>query len=82
MKRSLLAGALFAAALGNAQSATAQAYYPLFHVQPAMPETMPTVSPYHDELSGTAKPTIAATPDCGAATPQRGIPSMLTGTCP
>ena len=82
MKRSLLAGALVVATLGIAQSAIAQVYYPPFQVRPAMPETMPTVSPYPDELSGTSKPTITATPDCGAANPQGGIPSMVTGTCP
>jgi len=83
MKRSLLAGAVFVAALGTAGLAEAQtAYPPPFQIRPAMPETMPTVSPYPDDLSGTTRPTITATPDCGAANPQGGIPSMVTGTCP
>ena len=86
MKRSLIAGAIFVAALGTAGLAAAQPYYPPpFQIRPALPETMPTVSPYSgtlDDLSGTTKPTIAATPGCGAANPQGGIPSMVTGTCP
>jgi len=51
-----------------------------FQIQPALPETMPTWS--HDELSGTAQHNIAATPGCGAANPQGGIPSMTSGNCP
>ena len=84
MMRLLIAGALALVALGAAGRAEAQTYYyPVpFQIRPAMPETMPTVSPYPDDLSGTRKPTIAATPDCGAANPQHGIPSMVTGTCP
>jgi hypothetical protein len=42
----------------------------------------PTWSPYSDDLAGTAHHNIAATPGCGAANPQGGIPSMVTGTCP
>jgi hypothetical protein len=86
MKHSLIASAVFVAALGVTGLAQAQTYsyypplYPPFQIQPAMPETMPTWSP--SELSGTSHPTIAATPDCGAANPQGGIPSMATGTCP
>jgi hypothetical protein len=53
---------------------------PPFEVRPALPETMPTWS--RDETSGTAQHDIAATPNCGAANPQGGIPSMITGTCP
>lgn len=89
MKRSLLAGALVAATLGFAAAADAQAYYPLsppLELRPAMPDSMPTVEPFSatapDDLSGTAVHSITATPDCGAANPQGGIPSMVTGTCP
>jgi hypothetical protein len=89
MKRAFMAGAIVAAALGLAAAADAQAYYPLpppLQLQPAMPESMPTVEPFSataaDDLSGTAQHTITATPDCGAANPQGGIPSMVTGTCP
>ncbi|HVH80581.1 MAG TPA: hypothetical protein VM782_14390 [Stellaceae bacterium] len=89
MKRGLLVAAAFTATLGTAGLAQAQqAYYPgypRFPLAPALPESMPTWSPYSgsiDDLSGTAKPTIAATPDCGAANPQGGVPSMVTGTCP
>lgn len=89
MKRSLLAGAVVVAALGCAATADAQAYYPLspsFQVRPAMPESMPTVEPFSatapDDISGTSVHTITATPGCGAANPQGGIPSMTTGTCP
>ncbi|HWD60312.1 MAG TPA: hypothetical protein VG308_18660 [Stellaceae bacterium] len=88
MKRSLAVGAVLVAALGIAPLAHAQPYPlypPPFQIRPAMPESMPTVSPYAgliDDPSGTARPTIAATPDCGAANPQGGIPSPVTGTCP
>jgi hypothetical protein len=89
MKRSLIAGVVFAAGLGLAAAANAQAYYPLsppFVLRPAMPESMPTVEPFSstapDDVSGTSVHTITATPDCGAANPQGGIPSMVTGTCP
>jgi hypothetical protein len=47
---------------------------------------MPTVEPFSatspDDISGTAMHSITATPGCGAANPQGGIPSMVTGTCP
>lgn len=89
MKHSLIAGAIFAAGLGLAATANAQAYYPLsppLVLRPAMPESMPTVEPFSvtapDDVSGTSVHTITATPDCGAANPQGGIPSMVTGTCP
>lgn len=90
MNRLLVAGAALAAVLGIAAAADAQAYYPLspapFVIQPAMPESMPTVEPFSalapDGASGTAMHTITATPGCGAANPQGGIPSMITGTCP
>lgn len=89
MKRLLVAGAIVAAALGCAATANAQAYYPLsppLRLSPAMPESMPTVEPFSamapDEVSGTAQHNITATPECGAANPQGGIPSMVTGTCP
>jgi len=85
-----ICAAALAAMLSLAGFAGAQPYYPPpyrpypayqpFAVQPAMPETMPTWS--QDEMSGTAQHNIAATPDCGAANPQGGIPSMTTGTCP
>ena len=89
MKRLLLAGAVAGTALGFAAAANAQAY-PLsptpLELRPAMPDSMPTVEPFSatapDDISGTAKHTITATPDCGAANPQGGIPSMVTGTCP
>jgi hypothetical protein len=88
MLRFLAAGTVLAIAFGASVAAQAQPYYyprPLA-IAPAMPESMPTVSPYGgrlDDLSGTAKPTIAATPpDCGVANPQHGIPSPFTGTCP
>ena len=78
-----LASALFAVAALIAGAAAAQTYPPPpFPMAPAPPEMFPTWSPYGDELSGTAHHNIAATPDCGAANPQRGIPSMVTGTCP
>ena len=86
MKCLLIAGMALALATGGAGVATAQAptprvyYPPPFHVQPALPETMPTWS--HDADSGTAQHDITATPSCGAANPQGGIPSMMTGTCP
>ncbi|HWB51794.1 MAG TPA: hypothetical protein VG651_21985 [Stellaceae bacterium] len=66
-----------------AGAAAAQSYPPpRFPVAAAPPEMFPTWSPYDDALSGTAHHNIAATPDCGAANPQGGIPSMVTGTCP
>jgi hypothetical protein len=89
MKRLLIAGALFAAALGLTNAAEAQGYYPLsppLVLRPAAPESMPTVEPFSalapDDVSGTSMHTITATPDCGAANPQGGVPSMVTGTCP
>jgi hypothetical protein len=88
MKRLLIVGTLLVAGLGGAHPAAAQARYaplspPSFEIRPALPESMPTVSPYSDSgLAGTSMPTIAATPGCGAANPQGGIPSMVTGTCP
>ena len=91
MKCQLLAGAMVAAALGFAGTAYAQAYpvlplSPTFQVRPAMPESMPTIQPFSadapDDISGTAMHTITATPGCGAANPQGGIPSMVDGTCP
>lgn len=87
MIRSLATGAVLAMALGAGVGAHAQPYYypRPFPIAPAMPESMPTVSPYGgtlDDLSGTSRPTITATPDCGAANPQGGIPSPVTGTCP
>ena len=78
-----LASAAFGVAILVAGVATAQSYAPpLFPIAPAPPEMFPTWSPYGGELSGTAHHNIAATPDCGAANPQGGIPSMVTGTCP
>ena len=91
MTRSLIAVAAFCAVLGISGLAEAQTYYPYylppppFTLRPALPSSMPTVSPYlalPDDSAGTSKPTITATPDCGAANPQGGIPSMVTGTCP
>jgi hypothetical protein len=88
MRYSILAGAAFAVALGSAAGAVAQVQlqpppqplYVPFQIQPALPESMPTWS--HDEISGTAQHNIAATPGCGAANPQGGIPSMWSGNCP
>jgi len=86
MMRLLIAGAVLASLAGTIGPATAQTpppriyYPPPFHIEPALPETMPTWS--HDAVSGTARHNIAATPNCGAANPQGGIPSMMTGTCP
>jgi len=88
MRRLLTGGTIVTVALAVAGLAEAQTYPPppvTWTVQPAPPETMPTVSPYSgrlDDLSGTSTPTISATPDCGAANPQDGIPSMTTGNCP
>jgi hypothetical protein len=89
MKSFLVAGAIAVAALGYAAAADAQAYYPLsppFQLRPALPDSMPTVEPFSatspDDISGTAMHSITATPGCGAANPQGGIPSMVTGTCP
>ncbi|MFZ2004176.1 MAG: hypothetical protein WB697_14710 [Stellaceae bacterium] len=89
MKRLLAAGAMVVVALGFAATSDAQAYSPLpppLQLRPAMPESMPTVEPFSatapDDLSGTARHNITATPECGAANPQGGIPSMVTGTCP
>jgi hypothetical protein len=88
MRRLLVAGAVFVASLGIGGLAQAQTYYlapPPVQIEPALPSSMPTVSPYSgrlDDLAGTSKPTITATPDCGAANPQGGIPSMVSGTCP
>jgi len=88
MKCPIAAGAAFAAVLGFVAVAAAQQpfqpqfqplYAPPFQVQPALPDTMPTWA--RDDLSGTAQHNIAATPDCGAANPQHGIPSM-DGLCP
>jgi hypothetical protein len=89
MTRFFMAGAAVALLLGGATSAEAQfqTLPPMqtlapapFQIQPALPETMPTWA--QDQLSGTAQHNIAATPDCGAANPQGGIPSMWSGTCP
>lgn len=82
MKHSL-AHAGFGIAILMAGAAAAQSYPPPpFPIAPAPPEMFPTWAPYGGELSGTARHNIAATPDCGAANPQGGIPSMDTGTCP
>ena len=84
MQRLLVSAALAAVVAGLAVPASAGTYRKPFEVfpsiAPASPETMPTWSA--DELSGTARHNIAATPGCGAASPQGGIPSMATGTCP
>jgi hypothetical protein len=87
MRRVFTVGAVLAALLAGAGSAAAQnpaaplvLTPPPFEVRPALPETMPTWS--LDNTSGTAQHDIAATPNCGAANPQGGIPSMVTGTCP
>jgi hypothetical protein len=83
-----LASAAFGVALLIAGVATAQSYAPqsyappAFPIAPAPPEMFPTWSPYGGEQSSTARHNIAATPDCGAANSQHGIPSMITGTCP
>jgi len=87
MHRSLVGAVVLTIALGAAAAAKAQPYYYSrpFPIAPAMPESMPTVSPHGgvlDDLSGTSRPTITATPGCGAANPQGGIPSPVTGTCP
>jgi hypothetical protein len=89
MIRSLVAGAAFTLVLASAGLAQAQMqtlpptqplYSPPFEIRPALPDSMPTWS--HDPLSGTAEHNIAATPSCGAANPQGGIPSMWSGNCP
>ncbi len=87
MKRTLIAAAAVVAGLALPPLAGAQSYAAPrpFPLHPALPSTMPTVSPYAnllDDNSGTALPTVTATPDCGAATPQYGIPAMTSGTCP
>jgi hypothetical protein len=86
MTRLFVAGAALAVMLAAAGLAEAQTLppYPVlspppFDVRPALPETMPTWS--SDDMSGTARHDIAATPSCGAANPQGGIPSMFSGTC-
>lgn len=88
MKPWFLAGAV-SVVLGLAATAQAQTYYPLsppLTLRPALPQSMPTVEPHTalapDDVAGTSLPSITATPDCGAANPQGGIPSMVTGTCP
>ena len=85
--RSLPTLTILTIVFGTAAAAQAQPYYYSrpFPIAPATPETMPTVSPYGGllgPLSGTSKPTITATPECGAANPQHGIPSPFTGNCP
>jgi hypothetical protein len=89
MTRFLMAGMAFALTLASAGLAEAQTqalpptqtlYPPPFEIRPALPESMPTWS--QDALSGTAEHNIAATPGCGAANPQGGIPSMWSGNCP
>jgi hypothetical protein len=87
MTRLLFAGTALAMMLAGASLAEAQVpprplvlTPPPFEVRPALPETMPTWS--QDETSGTAQHDITATPNCGAASPQDGIPSMGSGTCP
>jgi hypothetical protein len=89
MRYPILGGAVFAAVLGIAASAGAQVsfqpppqplYVAPFQIEPALPDSMPTWS--RDEMSGTAQHNIAATPGCGAANPQGGIPSMWSGNCP
>jgi hypothetical protein len=89
MIRSLIAGMAFAVALASVGLAQAQTQTlpstqilapPPFEIRPALPDSMPTWS--HDPLSGTAEHNIAATPGCGAANPQGGIPSMWSGNCP
>ena len=87
MTRLLITGAALAVVLAGAGLAEAQTLPrspvlspPPFQIRPALPETMPTWS--WDDSSGTAQHNIAATPDCGAANPQGGIPSLVTGTCP
>lgn len=87
MTRFLIAGAALALIVAGAGLAEAQVppqplvlTPPPYDVRPAMPETMPTWS--HDDALGTAQHDITATPNCGAANPQGGIPSMASGTCP
>jgi len=89
MTRFLMAGVAFAVTLASAGLAEAQVqllpptqplYAAPFEIRPALPDSMPTWA--HDTLSGTAEHNIAATPGCGAANPQGGIPSMWGGNCP
>jgi hypothetical protein len=80
MTRFLIAGPALALVLAGASLAEAQVPPRPLVLTPALPETMPTWS--QDETSGTAQHDITATPGCGAANPQGGIPSMATGTCP
>jgi len=89
MTRSVIVGAVFVLALAGSGLAEAQTQAlpptqilapPPFEIRPALPDSMPTWA--HDPLSGTAEHNIAATPGCGAANPQGGIPSMWGGNCP
>ncbi len=84
MKRPLIAGALVAMALGIAGSAHAQPNYPVVHIPPA-PDIHAAFSqdPYltPPDVVGTARPPIKATPECGPANPQGGIP-LPNGDCP
>jgi hypothetical protein len=82
MKRPLLAGVVLTVLLGMAGSAGAQPHYPPVRIPPAPPPSETTANPTRpDDLSGTARRSIAATPDCGPANPQGGIP-LKDGNCP
>ena len=77
MTRLLIAGAVLAATLGTATLGQAQDYpaqravsYRIVRIIPNLP-------------SDTRRRDIAATPDCGAANPQGGMPSSVSwGGCP
>jgi len=67
-------------ALGAAAPVMAQPFPPT-SADPAMSYTIVGVIP--NGLSDTRRNSIAATPDCGPANPQGGIPTSTTwGSCP
>ena len=80
MRRLLLAGAMFAMALGIATVAQAQTYPP-HPTYRGMSFKIVRIIP--NAPSDTTRHSVAATPSCGAANPQGGIPTSVTwGECP
>ncbi|HTZ35951.1 MAG TPA: hypothetical protein VMB84_07990 [Stellaceae bacterium] len=91
MTRFLVAAAAFAASVGLAGVADAQPippppspYNSAVGTGPILtygPNTMPPPAPA--DVTGTARRPVAATPECGPANPQGGVPTTTTwGGCP
>jgi hypothetical protein len=74
MNRLLISAAAFATVLGSAGLAGAQS-------DPAMSYRVVRITPY--SLADMRRQEIPASPSCGAANPQGGVPTSVTwGQCP